>query len=47
MRALKKQYGPKKGEEIYYALEQKEKKKGKRKSGARGSDPISRAVKGK
>lgn len=31
MAALKKEYGPKKGEEIYYAMEQKAKSKSKRK----------------
>jgi len=31
MKALKKEYGTKKGENIYYALEQKAKKKGKKK----------------
>lgn len=30
MKALKKEYGAKKGEEIYYRMENKEKHKGKR-----------------
>jgi hypothetical protein len=43
MRALKKEYGPDKGERVYYAMEQKEKKrKGKRKK----KDPIKSAVEG-
>lgn len=31
MKAMKKQYGPEKGERVYYALEAKEKKAKKRK----------------
>lgn len=31
MKALKKEYGAKKGKQVYYALEQKAKKKGKKK----------------
>lgn len=48
MAALKKQYGPEKGERIYYAMEQKEKKGGKqrRKKKRSSTDPISRAIKG-
>lgn len=30
MKALKKEYGPKKGEQVYYAMEQKAKSKKKR-----------------
>lgn len=31
MKALKKEYGTKKGEQVYYALENKQKQKGKKK----------------
>jgi hypothetical protein len=41
MRALKKEYGPEKGERIYYALEQKDKDKKKK---PKGFDHVNRAL---
>lgn len=46
MKALVKQYGKEKGEEVYYALEAKEKKKERDKRKRPSSDPIRRATKG-